>query len=179
MLAHRHGQLWNASDIARSLGVSQPTVATYVDVLTNMFILRRLEPLPANLGKRLVKSPKLFVRDSGLLHTLLGIADLDALHGHPVVGASWEGFLIEQILGRDTFTDGCFYRTAAGAELGPVVRRSDGSRLAFEMQYSAAPTVTRGFWNGLQDLEIGRAIVIHPGDEGWPARPERASRAGA
>ena len=171
MLAHRHGQLWNASEIARSLGVSQPTVATYVDVLTNTFIMRRLEPLHANLGKRLVKSPKLFVRDSGLLHTLLGVADLDALHSHPVVGASWEGFMIEQILGRDTFTDGCFYRTAAGAELDLVVRRSDGSRLAFEMKYSAAPTVTRGFWNGLQDLEIERAIVIHPGDEGWPLGP--------
>ena len=171
MLAHRHGQLWNASEIGRSLGVSPPTVGTYVDVLTGMFMTRRLEPLHANLGKRLVKSPKLYVRDSGLLHTLLGITDHDALQGHPVVGASWEGFLIEQILARDAFTDGCFYRTAAGAELDLVVRRSDGSRVAFEMKYSATPSVTRGFWNGLQDLEIERAIVVHPGEDGWPLGP--------
>ena len=168
MVAHRHAQLWNASELGRSLGVSPPTVSAYIDLLTGMFVTRRLEPLHANVGKRLVKSPKVYVRDSGLLHALLGLRDHDDLHGHPVVGASWEGFLIEQVVSIGPYDDACFYRTAAGAELDLVVRRADGRRTAFEMKYSAAPTVTRGFWSGLADLEIDHAHVLYPGDEAWP-----------
>lgn len=168
MVAHRHAQLWNASELARSLGVSAPTVNAYIDLLTGMFVTRRLEPLHANIGKRLVKSPKVYVRDSGLLHALLGLHDHDALHGHPVVGASWEGFLVEQIVSIGAVEDACFYRTAAGAELDLVVRRPAGRRTAFEMKYSAAPTLTRGFWNGLADLEIDSAYILYPGDEAYP-----------
>lgn len=170
MLAHRHAQLWNASEMARSLGVSPPTVASYLDVLVGTFLARRLEPYQANLGKRLVKSPKVYMRDSGLLHALLDISDLDDLQGHPVVGASWEGFLIEQLLTIDQPRDAAFYRTAAGAELDLVVSRGRRPTRGYEMKYSSAPTVAKGFWQSLTDLELKRADVLYPGEERWPLR---------
>lgn len=170
MLAHRHAQLWNASEMARSLGVSPPTVASYLDVLVGTFLARRLEPYQANLGKRLVKSPKVYMRDSGLLHALLDISDLDDLQGHPVVGASWEGFLIEQLLTIDQPRDAAFYRTAAGAELDLVVSRGRRPTRGYEMKYSSAPAVAKGFWQSLTDLELKRADVLYPGEERWPLR---------
>lgn len=167
MVAHRHGQLWNASELGRSLGVSPPTVGRYLDVLVGTYLARRLEPRHANLGKRLVKSPKVYLRDSGLLHTLLDILDLDGLYGHPVVGASWEGFLIEQILAMTPHDDACFYRTSAGAEVDLLVRSGANAWRAYEMKFSLTPKPARGFWNAIADLRPREAEVVYPGDDAW------------
>lgn len=171
MLAHRHGQLWNASEMGRNLGVSPPTAASYLDILVGTLLARRLEPYQTNLGKRLVKSPKVYLRDPGLLHALLGVADLDDLQGHPIVGASWEGFLIEQLLTIRQPRDAAFYRTAAGAELDLVVSGERRRKVGYEMKYSSAPAVAKGFWQSLEDLEIETASVLYPGEERWPLRP--------
>ncbi len=167
MVSHLHGQLFNASSIAGSLGISAPTVARYLDHLTQSLMLRRLEPFHTNLGKRLVKSPKIYVRDSGLLHYLLGIQSVNDLLGHPSTGASWEGFCIEQICAQlPTGATASFYRTAAGAELDLVVEH--GSRkIGFEIKFSAAPKVTKGFWQACEDVGVDSAYVVAPVREGW------------
>lgn len=172
MTAHLHGQLFNASMIAASLGVSQPTVARWLDHLTQALLLRRLEPYHANLGKRLVKAPKVYVRDSGLLHSLLGIHEVNDLLGHPSTGASWEGFCIEQICGLlPPGAQVSFYRTTAGAELDLVVER--GSRkLGFEIKFSSAPKVAKGFWQACQDVGVAQAYVVAPVEEGWPMKSQ-------
>lgn len=170
MVAHRHGQLWNASELARSLGLSPPTVGSYLDLMVGTYLARRLEPHQANLGKRLVKSPKVYLRDTGLLHALLDIHDADELHGHPVLGASWEGFLIEQLLSIREPRDASFYRTSAGAELDLLVR-SDGEPVTgYEMKYSLSPAVSKGFWNAIEDLADLPTYVVYPGEERWPLR---------
>lgn len=167
MLAHVHGQLFNASGIAASLGVSAPTATRYLDHLVQSLMVRRLEPFHINLGKRLVKSPKIYVRDSGLLHYFMGIQSIDHMLGHPQMGASWEGFCIEQIsnhlpLGASLF----FYRTAAGAEMDVVVE-TGRERLGFEIKFSSVPTVTKGFWQACEDLGVSKAYVVAPVQEGW------------
>ena len=168
MVAHLHGQLFNASAIATSLGVSAPTVARYLDHLTSSLMLRRLEPYQANLGKRLVKSPKVYVRDSGLLHYLLGLRDVNDLLGHPSIGASWEGFVVEQVFGQlPAGAQVSFYRTAAGAELDLVVETGK-QKLGFEIKFSSAPKVTKGFWSACTDVGVSRAYVVAPVLEGWP-----------
>jgi uncharacterized protein len=177
MVAHRHGQLWNAADVARGLDVSPPTVARYADVLVGTFLLRRLEPLHANLGKRLVKSPKLYLRDSGLLHALLGIPDWNALQGHPIVGFSWEGFAIEHVLATRPGADVSFYRTATGAELDLVVQDAAGQREGFEMKLGADPRPPRGFWNAVDDLTLHSVTVLHAGEGRWPLREGVEARA--
>lgn len=168
MLAHLHGQLFNASALAASLGVSPPTVSRYLDALCDAFLARRLEPLHANLGKRLVKSPKVYVRDSGLLHHLLGIAAVDDLIGHPAAGASWEGFVVEQICSRlPPGATASFYRTAAGAELDLIVE-SGRRKVGYEIKFSSAPKVTKGFWQACSDLGVERAFVVAPVPDPWP-----------
>jgi len=167
MLAHLHGQLLNASALSRSLGVSAPTVGRWIDHLVDALVLRRLEPFHANLGKRLVKSPKLYLRDSGLLHALLGVSDADALAGHPGAGASWEGFVIEQVCARlPAHVPVNFYRTAAGAELDLVIE-AGGTRIGIEAKLSSAPTVTKGFWQACEDVGVSQAWVVAPVREGW------------
>ena len=168
MTAHLHGQLFNASSVAASLGVSAPTVARWQDHLSSSLMLRRLNPFHANLGKRLVKSPKVYVRDSGLLHLLLGIREVNDLLGHPSSGASWEGFCIEQICNQLP-ADGevSFYRTAAGAELDLVIE-SGGRKVGVEIKFSATPKVTKGFWQACEDVGVHKAYVIAPVREGWP-----------
>ncbi len=169
MSAHLHGQLFNASQIGASLGgLSHSTVARYLDALVDTMMLRRLEPHFANVGKRLVKSPKVYVRDSGLLHALLHITDVNTLAGHPIAGASWEGLVLEQICAlAPAGADIGFYRTAAGAELDVVV--AWGSRIvAFEIKLSAAPKVTRGFWQACSDLGVDSAYIVAPVAQGWP-----------
>lgn len=170
MLAHRHAQLWNASELARSLGVTPPTASSYLDLLVGTFLIRRLAPYHANLGKRLVKSPKVYFRDSGLLHALLDIHDLDELHGHPVLGASWEGMLIEQLLNTKQPRDATFYRTAAGAELDLVVKPSRQPITGYEMKYSLSPSMSKGFWSSIEDLDIPKTYVVYPGAEAWPLK---------
>lgn len=167
MVAHLHGQLFNASSIAASLGVSSPTVTRYLDHLVQSLMLRRLEPFHANLGKRLVKSPKIYVRDSGLLHYLLGIRNVHDLMGHPHTGASWEGFCIEQICNHlPTGASVSFYRTAAGAELDVVVE-TGRETTGFEIKFSSAPKVSKGFWQACEDIGVHKAFVVAPVQEGW------------
>jgi predicted AAA+ superfamily ATPase len=167
MVAHLHGQLFNASSIAASLGVSSPTVTRYLDYLVQSLMLRRLEPFHANLGKRLVKSPKIYVRDSGLLHYLLGMRNVDDLMGHPNTGASWEGFCIEQICNHlPTGASVSFYRTAAGAELDVVVE-TGRETTGFEIKFSSAPKVSKGFWQACEDIGVHKAYVMAPVQEGW------------
>ena len=168
MLAHLHGQLLNASGLSRSLGVSAPTISRWLDHLVDALVVRRLEPWHANLGKRLVKSPKIYLRDAGLLHALLGIRDAEALSGHPVSGASWEGFVVEQICARlPAETPMNFYRTAAGAELDLVIEH-EGRLIGVEAKLSSAPTVTKGFWQACEDVGVHEAWVVAPVREGWP-----------
>lgn len=168
MIAHLHGQLWNASAVAGSLGVSSPTVARYLDAMTSSLMVRRLKPFHANLGKRLVKSPRVYVRDSGLLHHLLGIRTLDDLIGHPSTGASWEGFVIEQIAAhRPEGSTLSFYRTAAGAELDVLVE-TGRERIGIEIKFSAAPKPARGFWQACEDLGVRRAFVVAPVRDPYP-----------
>jgi len=169
MSAHLHGQLFNASQLGAALGgVAHTTVGRYLDLLVDALMLRRLPPYLANVGKRLVKSPKVYLRDSGILHALLGIRTLDDLHGHPVSGLSWEGFILEQIMAAmPPLATAGFYRTAAGAELDLVVEHAD-RRTGFEIKLSTAPTLARGFWNACEDLGVARAYVVAPVLEPYP-----------
>jgi predicted AAA+ superfamily ATPase len=163
MLAHLQGQLLNAAQLGQALGgVSHTTVARYVDHLVDALLVRRLEPHQANVGKRLVKSPKVYLRDSGLVHALLGLATPRDLQGHPIVGASWEGFVIEQIAAAMPVGAHLgFYRTSAGAEIDAVVH-SGNRRIAFEVKFSSAPKPARGFWQALEDLQIDEAYIVAP-----------------
>jgi uncharacterized protein len=162
MVAHLHGQLFNASAIATSLGISSPTVARYLDQLAGSLMLRRLEPYHANLGKRLVKSPKVYVRDSGILHYLLGIREINDLFGHPSTGASWEGFVVEQICCRlEAHQQVSFYRTAAGAELDMVIE-TGRRKIGIEIKFSTAPKVGKGFWQACEDVGVDQAFIIAP-----------------
>jgi predicted AAA+ superfamily ATPase len=163
MLAHLQGQMFNASQLGLALGgASHTTAARYLDTLIDTMMVRRLEPHLAHVGKRLVKSPKVYIRDSGLLHALLGLATVRDLQGHPVAGASWEGFVVEQVAA--ALPAGAqigFYRTAAGAELDLVIEYGT-RKIGIEIKFSAAPKPARGFWQSLQDLAISRAFVVAP-----------------
>lgn len=168
MLAHLHGQLWNASRLASGFGVSAPTVQHYLEILEATYMVRRLPPLHVNSGKRLVKSPKIYLRDSGLLHALLGIRSLDELAGHPVVGPSWEGWVLEQIaqlLSPQWRLS--FYRTATGAEMDVVAERGE-RRIGFEIKLSSAPSLSKGFWSAMKDLQLEQAYVVAPVETGYP-----------
>ena len=170
MLAHLHGQLFNASAIAASLGVAASTTTRYLDHLCDALMVRRLEPHHINIGKRLVKSPKVYVRDSGLLHSLLNIQSVNDLLGHPSTGASWEGFVIEQIAAH--LPPGAtlsFYRTAAGSEMDAVVELGQ-TRMGFEVKFSSAPQVTKGFWQAREDLQLAHTCIVAPVAEGWPVQ---------
>jgi predicted AAA+ superfamily ATPase len=166
MLAHRQGGLLNAADFARSLGVSANTVSNYLDLLVDLMLVRRLPPWHVNLGKRLVRAPKVYVRDSGLVHALLGIADQDALLSHPVLGASWETWVIENLIASaPRETRPFFYRTAVGAEIDLLLERPDGALWAIEIKRSLAPKLERGFHVACGDLKPARRFVVYPGAE--------------
>jgi uncharacterized protein len=169
MLAHLQGQLFNATQLGQSLGgLAHTTVNRWLDLLCDLMLVRRLPPFAANVGKRLVKSPKVYVRDSGLVHALLGLGTVQSLQGHPVVGASWEGFVVEQLaaaLPPDATL--AFYRTAAGAEMDLVVERGQ-RRLALEVKFSAAPKPARGFWQALTDLRPQASAVVAPVARAYP-----------
>lgn len=170
MLAHSQGQLLNASKLAGSLAVSGPTVTTYIDLLADLLLVRRLPPLHANVRKRLVKSPKVYVRDSGIVHALLGIASHDALIGHPVAGASWEGFVIENLLARAPVgTRASFYGTRSGAEMDLVLEFPGGRNTwAIEVKLGLAPKVARGFHSACEDIAPTSAFVVYAGAERYP-----------
>ena len=170
MLAHNQGGLLNASALARTLEVSTQSITRYVDLLVDLLLLRRLPPLRANVGKRLVKSPKVYVRDSGLVHGLLGIPSATALAGHPVVGQSWEGFVIETLLGVLPWPAlASFYRTSAGAEVDLVLEFPNGDTWAIEVKRSLTAKVSKGFHVAREDLKPTHAFVVHAGEERFPA----------
>ena len=167
MLAHNQGQMLNAAQLASGLGVSGQTVARYLDIMVDLLLVRRLQPWATNAKKRLVRTPKVYVRDSGLLHALLDIHDQEDLLGHPVVGASWEGMLIENILNALPPTArATFYRTAAGAEIDLVIEFSAKERWAIEIKRSISnPAPSKGFYVGCEDIQATRQIVLYPGEE--------------
>lgn len=167
MTAHLHGELWNHAKVAASLGVTGKTVAHYLDILENAYMIRRLPAFDANMKKRLVKSPRVYLRDSGLLHRLLRVEDMDMLDGHPVRGKSWEGYVIEQIAAAAPDADLSFYRTSAGAEIDLLVRR--GRRLAaIEIKASVAPRAERGFHNALDDVRPDLVRLVARVQEPYP-----------
>ena len=174
MLAHAQGSLLNASALASSLSISAPMVTRYVDLLTDLLLVRRLPPFIANTRKRLVKSPKVYVRDSGLVHALLGVQDDLALAGHPVMGASWEGFVIENLLAvAPPRTLASFYRTAAGAEIDLVLELPGRTApWAIEIKHSLSPRPTRGFHHALEDVRPEKAFVVYAGTERYPLSRE-------
>jgi predicted AAA+ superfamily ATPase len=163
MLAHYHGQVWNAAEPARSLGVNESTTRRYLDLLEGVFMVRQLQPWHANLKKRQVKSPKIYFRDSGLLHQLLGIRSMEDLVRHPKCGASWEGYVIEEIIKRSGPDEAYFWGTHAGAELDLFLVR-DGHRHGVEVKRMDAPKLTPSMRSALEDLELERLSVIYPGN---------------
>lgn len=166
MLAHHQGSLLNAADFARALGVDGKTVARYLDLLVDLLLVRRLQPWHANMGKRLVRSPKVYVRDSGLVHTLLGLRDRDAVFGHGVAGASWEGFVVESLIAAaPEGTEASFYRTSAGAEIDLVLQLPGGERWAIEIKRGLAPKLSKGFHLACEDLQPTERFVVYGGDE--------------
>ncbi len=167
LVAHYHGQTWNSAEPARALGVDQKTCRRYLDLLTDALMLRQLQPWHANVKKRQVKSPKVYVRDSGLLHQLLGIETEKALLEHPKVGASWEGFAIEQVLASEPHDEAFFWATHQGAEIDLVLRR--GQRLVgVECRRADAPRMTPSLRIALADLELDRVAVLYPGTQRYP-----------
>jgi len=166
MCAHYHGQTLNASALGKSLGVSHTSVRRYIELLSQTFMLRILPPFHSNVKKRLVKTPKIYLRDSGILHALLGIDTFSDLLGHPIYGASWEGFALEQVLFQFPRWRAGFYRTSDGTELDLVLERG-GKRIGFEFKASAAPSVTRGFWNSVKALNLDHAFVVAPIETGY------------
>jgi predicted AAA+ superfamily ATPase len=167
MLGHNQGQMLNAAQLAAGLGISGQTVGRYLDIMVDLLLVRRLQPWSSNVGKRLVRSPKVYVRDSGLLHALLGIRDQEMLLGHPVVGSSWEGMLIENILSSvPAATQAWFYRTSVGAEIDLVLEIAPKERWAIEIKRSVSdPKPSKGFYIGCEDIKAKRQIVLYPGDE--------------
>jgi predicted AAA+ superfamily ATPase len=169
MIAHYHGQVWNGAELARAFGVSQMTIRRYLDTLVSALVLRQLPPWFENLGKRQVKSPKVYVADSGLLHTLLGLSSPEDVEGHPKVGASWEGFVLREVVERlgarpeEVF----FWATHAGAELDLLIVRGQ-RRFGFELKRTAAPRVTPSIRTALDDLQLERVDVIYPGEHTFP-----------
>ena len=162
MLAHYHGQIWNAAEPSQALGVNPSTTRRHLDLLTDALMVRQLRPWHANLGKRQVKSPKIYVRDSGLLHQLLGLGSEKALLSHPKVGASWEGFVIEQVLTVEPYDEAWFWATHQGAEIDLLLRRGD-RLLGVECKRADAPKLTPSMRIALDDLKLERVAVIYPG----------------
>lgn len=162
MLAHYHGQKWNAAELARALGTSEPTARRYLDLLTGMFLVRQLPPWFENVGKRQVKAPKIYVRDSGLLHALMKLDAFSMLEAHPKLGASWEGFALEQVLSLTGDRDAYSWSTHSGPELDLLVFRH-GQRIGFEFKYNDAPDLTRSMQAAMRDLKLDRLFVVYPG----------------
>jgi predicted AAA+ superfamily ATPase len=172
MVAHNHGQPWNAQELASSVGVTPPTATHYRSILEQMFLLRAVPAWHANLKKRLVKAPRVFVRDSGILHSLLGIAGIDDLLSHPVAGKSWEGFVLEQILetarGR---LEASYFRTYSGAEIDLVIHRGQKILALVEVKLGLKPALARGFHEARIDLGQPKAWVVYSGGDRYALSP--------
>lgn len=171
MLAHEQGGLLNAAKLAGNLGVSGQSVARYLDLLVDLMLVRRLQPWHANAGKRLVKSPKVYIRDSGHVHALLGIETIEDLLGHPVVGGSWEGFCIEALIAAaPRGTEASFYRSSAGAEIDLILKFPRGQTWAIEIKRTTSPKVTRGFHIAVEELEVSERILVYADDREVPGQ---------
>lgn len=170
MLAHNQGELLDQSKLAAALAISGQTVGRYIDLLCDLMLVRRLPAWSGNIGKRLVRSPKVYVRDSGLVHALLGLQTLDALLGHPVAGSSWEGFVIEQLINAAPGAQASFYRTSNGAEVDLVLEFRSGATWVIEVKRSSAPTVSKGFYTAATDLGAARQLLVAPVAQPYPMK---------
>ncbi|MBL4693656.1 MAG: ATP-binding protein [Magnetovibrio sp.] len=169
MLARCQGGLLNSSKLASNLSIATKTVGFYIDLLVDLLLFRRLKPFHTNIGKRLVKTPKLYIRDSGLLHALLGIVDFKALAGHPVIGGSWEGFIIENILSvAPVGTKASFYRTSAGAEIDLVLEMPNGEIWAIEIKSGLTAKPSKGFYIAIEDIKATQSFVVYGGEDQYP-----------
>lgn len=167
MLAHYHGQVWNASRIASALGINDKTSRSYLDILSCTYMIRQLQPWYANISKRQVKSPKIYFCDTGLLHSLLDLRDFHAVTGHPQVGASWEGFAMEQIIRATRLSQAYYWATYGGAELDMFVIHK-GKRYGIEFKFSEAPDKTKSMTAAIESLKLDKLLIVYPGQESWP-----------
>jgi len=167
MVAHYHGQIWNAAEFARSLGRAEATARNYLDILTGAYMVRQLQPWHENLKKRQVKSPKVFIRDSGVLHALFGLQTEGSLLQYPKLGASWEGFAIEQLITVAKTRDFYFWKAHSGAELDLLIHKN-GKRYGFEIKYADAPKISRSMRTALEDLNLDSLQILYPGDKSFP-----------
>ena len=173
MLAHMQGGMLNNAVLARSLSVSGKTISRYLDLLSDLLLVRKIDPWKRNVGKRLAKSPKIYVRDSGIVHALLGIATLDDLSGHPIVGSSWEGFIIENILATaPDDSEACFYRSASGAEIDLILTLAGRKIWAIEIKRSLAAKPDKGFHYACADIKADRKLVVYAGEEHFSVRDD-------
>lgn len=170
MLAHNQGELLDQSRLAGALGISGQTVGRYIDLLCDLMLVRRLPAWSGNVGKRLVRAPKVYVRDSGLVHALLGLHNLDAVLGHPVAGSSWEGFVIEQLVNAAPNAQASFFRTSNGAEVDLVLEFRSGQTWVIEVKRSSAPTISRGFHLAAADLQASRKLLVAPVEQPYPMK---------
>jgi len=170
MLAHNQGELLDQSKLASALAISGQTVGRYIDLLCDLMLVRRLPAWSGNVGKRLIRSPKVYVRDSGLVHALLGLTTLDAVLSHPVAGSSWEGFVIEQLIAAAPTAQASFYRTSNGAEVDLVLEFRSGETWIAEIKRSSAPTVSKGFFTAASDLGAVRKLLVAPVEQSYPMK---------
>ena len=170
MLAHHQGELLDQSKLASALAISGQTVSRYIDLLCDLMLVRRLPAWHGNVGKRLIRSPKVYVRDSGLVHALLGLPHLDAVLGHPVAGSSWEGFVVEQLVNAAPSAQASFYRTSNGAEVDLVLTFRNQQTWVIEVKRSSAPTVSRGFHQAAVDLGAARKLLVAPVEQTYPMK---------
>jgi predicted AAA+ superfamily ATPase len=170
MLAHHQGELLDQSKLAAALAISGQTVGRYIDLLCDLMLVRRLHAWHGNVGKRLIRSPKVYVRDSGLVHALLGLSNLDAVLGHPIAGSSWEGFVMEQLMNAAPQAQASFYRTSNGAEVDLVLTFRNQQTWTIEIKRSSAPTVSKGFYQAATDLGAVRKLLVAPVEQPYPLK---------
>ena len=169
MLSHNQACILNASKLSRALGISVQSITRYIDLLSDLLLIRRLQPYHTNIAKRLVKSPKIYIRDSGFVHTLLGIRSLEQLFGHPVVGMSWEGFVLENLLSvRPWPSPAFFYKTSAGAEIDLLIEHKNKTLWAIEIKRSLSPKIEKGFYHACEDLKPSRGFIVYAGEDRYP-----------
>lgn len=169
MLAHNQGQTFNAAALARGLDTTGITIARYLDLMVDLLLVRRLQPWHSNIGRRMIKAPKVYIRDSGICHALLGIESLNELLGHPVIGGSWEGFVVEQILNKlPAHTQAGFYRSSSGAEIDLIIEFKNKQCWAIEIKRSSAPALSKGFHTACEDIAPTRKLVVHGGEAAFP-----------
>jgi len=167
MLAHCHGQIWNASRVASAMGINDKTARSYLDILTETYMVRQLQPWHENISKRQVKSPKVYFRDTGLLHSLLDLQTLHTIAGHPQSGASWEGFAVEEVIRSIRPSQAYYWATYSGAELD-MFFIFDGRRYGIEFKFSEAPDKTKSTLIAIDSLGLHKLLIVYPGDKTWP-----------